>query len=61
MNRPSLQELRAEARHARNRVAVCEQRMYAGKGTPQRLAELKRVSAGAAERLRLALRRADDE
>lgn len=51
---PSLAELTAEARHATARVALYEQRMYAGKGDPRRLEELKRVAAGAAERLRRA-------
>jgi hypothetical protein len=48
---PSLAELSAEARHATARVALYEQRLYSGKGDLRGLAELKRVAAGAAERL----------
>jgi hypothetical protein len=57
---PSLAELSAEARHATARVALEEQRMYSGKGDPRRLAELKRVAAGAADRLARATRSATD-
>jgi hypothetical protein len=48
---PSLAELEAEARHATARVALYEQRLYAGKGDLRRLAELKRVAEGASMRL----------
>jgi hypothetical protein len=48
---PSLAELSAEARHAKARVALYEQRLYSGKGDLRGLEELKRVAAGAAERL----------
>jgi hypothetical protein len=49
---PTLVELEAEARHALSRVALERQRLYAGRGTERRLAELERVAAGASERLR---------
>jgi hypothetical protein len=49
---PSLAELRAEAQHAENRVALYQQRLYSGKGDLRRLEELKRIAAGAAQRLR---------
>jgi hypothetical protein len=48
---PLLAELEAEARHATTRVALYQQRLYAGKGDLRRLAELKRVAEGAAARL----------
>jgi hypothetical protein len=51
---PSLAELDAEARHATARVALYQQRLYAGKGDLRRLAELKRVAEGATERLKAA-------
>jgi hypothetical protein len=54
---PSVEELRAAAAHASRRVALYRRRIYAGGGEPRRLAELERISAGAAERLRRALRR----
>ncbi|HEU4974192.1 MAG TPA: hypothetical protein VFT50_03830 [Baekduia sp.] len=44
-------QLVAEARYAAERVALYQQRLYAGKGDPRRLAELQRIAAGAAERL----------
>lgn len=51
---PALVELRAAAEHARWRLARYRQRMYLGRGEPQRLAELERVATGAADRLRRA-------
>ena len=48
---PSWAELNAEARHAAARVALYQQRLYSGKGDLRRLEELKRIAAGAAERL----------
>jgi hypothetical protein len=55
---PSLAELRAEAHHAADRVALQRQKLYAGRGDARRLAELERIAAGAVERLR---RRKDAE
>jgi hypothetical protein len=43
-------DLAAEARHAANRVALYQQRVYAGRADGRRLAELQRAAAGAAER-----------
>lgn len=43
--------LAAEARYAAERVALYQQRLYAGHGDLRRLAELERVAAGAAQRL----------
>ena len=51
---PSLTELRAEADHATRRVALERRRLYLGRGDAQRLAELERIAAGAAGRLRRA-------
>jgi hypothetical protein len=51
---PSLTELRAEAQHAAERVALQRQKLYAGRGDARRLAELERMASGAADRLRLA-------
>jgi hypothetical protein len=51
-------ELAAEAGHAASRVALYEQKLYAGRGEARRLAELQREAAGAAERLALARARA---
>jgi hypothetical protein len=54
----SLAELTAEATHTASRVALYEQKLYAGRGDERRLAELRREAAGAAERLALARSRA---
>jgi hypothetical protein len=43
-------DLAAEARRAANRVALYQQRVYAGRADGRRLAELQREAAGAAER-----------
>ncbi len=48
---PSVAELEAEARHAEERVALYRRKLYSGRGTQQRLAELERIAAGAADRL----------
>jgi maleate cis-trans isomerase len=48
---PTRAELEHEARHTATRVELYQQRLYAGHGTPQRLAELQREAAGAAQRL----------
>jgi hypothetical protein len=55
---PGILELTAEARHTASRVALYEQKLYAGRGDERRLAELRREAAGAAERLALARSRA---
>jgi hypothetical protein len=55
---PSIVELTAEAGHTASRVALYEQKVYAGRGDARRLAELQREAAGAAERLALARARA---
>jgi hypothetical protein len=47
-------ELSAEVRHTADRVALYQQKLYAGRGDARRLAELQREAAGAAERLALA-------
>jgi hypothetical protein len=47
-------ELSAEASHTASRVALYQQKLYAGRGDVRRLAELQREAAGAAERLALA-------
>ena len=54
---PSLSELRALARHARDRVALYRRRVLLGRGEPRRLAELERVSDGAAGRVARAIER----
>ena len=43
-------ELAAEARYAAERVALYQQRVYAGRADGRRLAELQRAAAGASER-----------
>ncbi len=55
---PSLPDLRAASAAAARRLALYRRRVYLGRGEPQRLAELERVAAGAAGRLRTALERA---
>ena len=47
----SLAELKADADHTASRVALYQQKLYAGRGEVRRLDELKREAAGAAERL----------
>ena len=54
-------ELSAEASHTASRVALYQQKLYAGRGEARRLAELQREAAGAAERLALARARAADD
>jgi hypothetical protein len=51
---PSVAELRALAEHSANRVALYRRRVYLGRGDPKHLAELERIAAGAADRLRRA-------
>jgi hypothetical protein len=43
-------ELDAEARHAAERLALYQQRVYAGRADGRRLAELQRAATGAAGR-----------
>jgi hypothetical protein len=54
---PTIVELRAEAEHARGRLARYRRRMYLGYGESQRLDELERIALGAADRLRRAQER----
>lgn len=49
-----LEELRAEARFADERVTLYRRRMYMGKGEQRRLEELIRVAEGARGRLQRA-------
>jgi maleate cis-trans isomerase len=51
---PSLTELEALAEHTAQRVALYRRRMYLGRGTAPRLAEIEREADGAAARLRRA-------
>ena len=51
---PSIDELSRLAQHAQQRVALYRRRVLTGRGDPRALAELERVSAGAAGRLRRA-------
>jgi hypothetical protein len=50
----SLEELRAEAKHAAQRLALYRRKVLLGQGEPRRLAELERISTGAAARLKRA-------
>ena len=50
----SLEELRAEADHAAQRLALYRRKVLLGRGEMSRLAELERTSAGAADRLKRA-------
>jgi hypothetical protein len=52
---PSVDELRTEARYARDRLALYRRKVLLGRGDSRRLAELERVAAGASDRLRRAL------
>jgi len=54
LREPSLADLEALALHARQRLALYRRRFLLGRGEPQRLAELERVSSGAAQRVRRA-------
>jgi hypothetical protein len=51
---PSIEELRDEARYAQDRLALYRRKVLLGRGEARRLAELERVAAGAADRLRRA-------
>ena len=58
---PSVEELEAEDRYQRSRLALYRQRIIAGKPTtPRRLREIERAMEGARERLRRARRRPSD-
>jgi hypothetical protein len=58
---PSVEELEAEDRYQRSRLALYRQRIIAGKPTtPRRLREIERAMEGARERLRRARRRPAD-
>jgi hypothetical protein len=56
--RASVAELAAHASYASQRAQLYRRRVYLGRGELTRLAELERISAGAADRLR---RARDDE
>ena len=45
-------ELRAEADHAAERLALYRRKVYVGRGDPRRLVALERIARAAAERLR---------
>ena len=51
---PSLEELRAEAQYAAERLALYERKVVMGNGNPTRLAELERKAKIARDRLRAA-------
>jgi len=50
----SLEELRAEAKHAAQRLALYRRKILLGRGDVHQLAELERISTGAAARLKRA-------
>jgi hypothetical protein len=50
----SLEELRAEANHAAQRLALYRRKVLLGQGDARRLAELERISSGAADRVKRA-------
>jgi hypothetical protein len=47
---PSVTELAALAKQASARAALYRRRVFLGRGEPSRLAELERISKGAADR-----------
>jgi hypothetical protein len=56
---PRIDDLRAEARHARERRDLYQAKMYGSRPTtPARMRELERELAGAEDRLHLAQRKA---
>ena len=55
---PSLAELRAEAAHASQRLALYRRKILLGRGDDRVLASRQRVSDGATERLHRARQRA---
>jgi hypothetical protein len=56
---PSIEELRAEARYADQRLALYRRKVLLGRGDARRLAELERIADGAGERLRRRLLEGD--
>ena len=54
---PSLDELRADAAHTKQRAALYRRKILLGGGEARRLDELERRSSGAAKRLATATRR----
>jgi len=58
MAEPSLAELKAEADHAAQRLALYRRKILTGRGDDRRLAELQRIADGAAQRLARARARA---
>jgi hypothetical protein len=58
--RPSVDELKAEVRYRRDRLALYRRRVLTGKPTsPVRLRELERAAVSARDRLRRAIERRD--
>jgi hypothetical protein len=55
---PSLEELRAEAAHAAQRLALYRRKVLLGRGDQRVLASRQRISDGAADRLHRAQARA---
>jgi hypothetical protein len=55
MTQPSMEELRAEAVHSRQRAALYRRKILIGRGESRRLDELDRIAAGAAARLKAAI------
>jgi hypothetical protein len=51
---PALADLRAQAEHAKMRLALYRRRVYVGHADSSRIAEYERIAHGAAERLRRA-------
>ena len=56
-----IRDLRAQSEHASLRLALYRRRVYLGRADGARLAEYERIATGAADRLRRAQRRADQE
>ncbi len=54
---PSLEDLKALASHAQQRVSLYRRKILMGDGEPRRMAELERIAVGAAGRLRSARER----
>ena len=54
---PSLEELRAEALHAAQRLALYRRKILLGRGDDRVLASRQRISDGASDRLRRAQQR----
>jgi hypothetical protein len=58
---PSLEELRAEAAHASERLALYRRRVLLGRGDQRVLASRQRTFDGATDRLRRAQQRASSD